>query len=101
MTATFTTGPAGPRPPGPPSPAAVDAAGVRLAAVFGGRLGRRAPLAGLTTFRTGGAADWLVETARASELAAAIRIANGLGLPLTVIGGGSNEALTLIAEEML
>ena len=90
MTAALTTGPAGPRPPGPPSAAEVDEAGVRLAAVFGVRLRRRAPLAGLTTFRIGGAADWLVETARASELAAAIRIAGGLGLPLTVIGGGSN-----------
>ncbi len=87
MTAALTTGPAARR---PPSTAEADAAGVRLAAVFGGRLGRRAPLAGLTTFRSGGAADWLVETARASELAAAIRIANDLGLPLTVIGGGSN-----------
>lgn len=90
MTAAFMTGPAAPRPSGPPAPAAVDEAGVRLAAVFGGRLRRRAPLAGLTTFRTGGAADWLVETARASELAAAMRVAAGLGLPLTVIGGGSN-----------
>ena len=90
MTGVFTAGPPGPRPPAPPSTSAVDAAGVRLAALFGGRLRRRAPLAGLTTFRTGGAADWLVETARASELAAAIRIANRLGLPLTVLGGGSN-----------
>ena len=91
MIAAFTTGPAvGPHPARPPSAADVDEADARLAGAFGGRLRRRAPLAGLTTFRTGGAADWLVETAQASELAAAIRIANGLGLPLTVIGGGSN-----------
>ena len=91
MTAAFMTGPgAGPHPPRAPSSAEVDAAGVRLAAVFGDRLRRRASLAGLTTYQTGGAADWLVETAQASELTAAVRIANGLGLPLTVIGGGSN-----------
>ena len=90
MTAAATGAAGGALPPGSPSSAEVDAVGVRRAAGFGDRVRRRAPLAGLTTFRTGGAADWLVETARAAELTAAIRIANGLGLPLTVIGGGSN-----------
>lgn len=68
----------------------VGTAGARLAAVFGDRVRPRAPLAGLTTFRTGGAADWLVETAQASDLAAAARAAAALDLPLTVLGGGSN-----------
>lgn len=65
-------------------------AGARLAAVFGERLRPQASLAGLTTFRTGGPADWLIETADAADLAAAIRVADVLGLPLTVLGGGSN-----------
>ena len=70
--------------------AAFEATGAHLAAVFGDRVRARAPLASLTTFRTGGTADWLVETARASDLVTAIRIAGALELPLTVLGGGSN-----------
>ena len=81
---------ADPAPRGPSPVAEADAAGARLAEVFGGRVRRRVPLAGLTTFRAGGAADWLVETARASDLAAAVGIAERFGLPLTVLGGGSN-----------
>ncbi len=73
-----------------PSRVEAAATGVRLAAVFGDRVRPRAPLAGLTTFRAGGAADWLVELAGASELAAAVRIASESGMPLTVLGGGSN-----------
>ena len=72
------------------SRAEAGAAGARLAEVFGDRLRSRAPLANLTTFRTGGAADWLVETSQVSDLVAAIRIANALKLRLTVLGGGSN-----------
>jgi UDP-N-acetylmuramate dehydrogenase len=79
-----------PRPPDPLSAAEVAAAGARLAEVFGARVRPLAPLANVTTFRTGGAADWLVEKAQASDLAAAIRIANVVKLPLTVLGGGSN-----------
>ncbi len=91
MNADSATGPAdAPNAPRPPAAGEVDAAGARLAAVFGDRVRRRAPLAGLTTFRTGGGADWLVETAQAWELTAAIRVANELKLPLTVLGGGSN-----------
>lgn len=78
------------RPPRPPGVADIEAAEVRLAEIFGDRVRRRAPLAGLTTFRTGGAADWLVETARPSDLAGAVRVANRLKLPLTLLGGGSN-----------
>ena len=73
-----------------PSRAEVETTGARLAAVFGDRVRPQASLAGLTTFRTGGPADWLLETARTADLAAAIRAADALGLPLTVIGGGSN-----------
>ena len=86
----MTDPPAGPRPPGAPSASEVDAVDVQLVRVFGHRLRRRVPLASLTTFRTGGAADWLVETARPSDLADAIRVASRLKLPLTLLGGGSN-----------
>lgn len=73
-----------------PSRAEVEKTGARLAAVFGDRIRPQASLSGLTTFRTGGPADWLLDTARTADLAAAIRAADALGLPLTVIGGGSN-----------
>ncbi len=86
----MTEPPAAPCPPRASSVAEADAVDVRLAGVFGDRIRRRAPLASLTTFRTGGAADWLVETARPSDLADAVRVARRLKLPLTLLGGGSN-----------
>lgn len=62
-----------------------------LAQAFGAdRIRERAPLAPLTTFRTGGPADWLLVTRRADELLAAIRLAAAEQLPLTILGGGSN-----------
>ena len=76
--------------PDPPPRVQPAAPGVRLAAAFGDRVRPGAPLAELTTFRAGGAADWLVERAGVSDLATAVRIANSFGMPLTVLGGGSN-----------
>ncbi len=43
-----------------------------------------------TTFRIGGPADYLVRVSNAVEVAAAVDWAKGNGLPVTVIGGGSN-----------
>jgi UDP-N-acetylmuramate dehydrogenase len=51
---------------------------------------RHAPLAGFTTFRVGGAADWMVEAQGSAELVAVVRAGAALGLPVTVLGGGSN-----------
>lgn len=68
----------------PPTPAE------RLRAVFGTRLREKVSLGDLTTFRAGGAADWLLETRDADDLTRAVRLAGELGLPLTVLGGGSN-----------
>ncbi len=51
---------------------------------------RDAPLAPLTTFKVGGPADWLVLAQRASEVMAALAAARAAGLPVTVLGGGSN-----------
>ena len=54
------------------------------------RVRRRAPLAPLTTFKVGGPADWLVLATRTSEVKTALAAARAFGLPVTVLGGGSN-----------
>ena len=54
------------------------------------RVLRNASLAPYTTFRVGGPADWLVFAQNARELKAAVTAARTAGLPLTIIGGGSN-----------
>ena len=61
-----------------------------LVEVFGERVSASVPLAGLTTFRTGGPADWLLETSDQADIVTAVRVARMLDLPLTVLGGGSN-----------
>ena len=58
--------------------------------LFGERVRERVPLAALTTFRVGGPADWLFEPRTSSELLTALRVAHGTGIPVTVLGGGSN-----------
>jgi UDP-N-acetylmuramate dehydrogenase len=71
----------------------------RLAELLGeGRAQRNAPLAPLTTFKVGGPADWLVQARTADEVRRAAAAARDLGLPLTVLGGGSN---VLIADSGL
>jgi UDP-N-acetylmuramate dehydrogenase len=52
------------------------------------RLG--AALAPFTTFRVGGPADCLVEAHGSAELVRAVELARAHGLPLTILGGGSN-----------
>lgn len=54
------------------------------------------PLAPLTTFRVGGPAEYLVEAGDAASLVEAVRAARGLGLAVTLLGGGSN---VLVADE--
>jgi UDP-N-acetylmuramate dehydrogenase len=54
------------------------------------RVQRDAPLAPFTTFKVGGPADWLVQVQRAAEVKAALSAARAAGLPITVLGGGSN-----------
>lgn len=61
-----------------------------LSAAFGDRARRDAPLAPLTTFKVGGPADWLIDIASETELRGALEIARGAGLPVTILGGGSN-----------
>lgn len=49
-----------------------------------------APLAPLTTFKVGGPADWLVEVRSADELRSVLGVALETGIPVTILGGGSN-----------
>jgi UDP-N-acetylmuramate dehydrogenase len=54
------------------------------------RLRSRVALAPFTTFRVGGAAEWLLETRNSDELVTALRLARDFGVPVTLLGGGSN-----------
>ena len=54
------------------------------------RVVRDAPLAPLTTFRVGGPADWLVTLRSSDEIRRAVRLAREHGVPISVLGGGSN-----------
>jgi UDP-N-acetylmuramate dehydrogenase len=54
------------------------------------RVGRQVPLAPLTTFKVGGPADWLIDLHDATELRDALALAADHGMPVVVLGGGSN-----------
>lgn len=58
--------------------------------VFGDRLKRNEPMAGHIHFRIGGPARWFVEAKTEEELAKALAIAAGAGVPAFVLGGGTN-----------
>jgi len=49
-----------------------------------------APLSLLTTFRVGGAAEWLADIRSITELQATLADAAAAGVPVTLVGGGSN-----------
>jgi UDP-N-acetylmuramate dehydrogenase len=59
------------------------------------RVKAHAPLQDVTTFRVGGPADWLVEPRSSDETIAALELARRHGVPVTILGGGSN---VLIAD---
>lgn len=61
-----------------------------LRARFDGRLRRRAPIAPLTTFRIGGPAAFYVEPESTEDLDAIAAALRASGLPLLVLGKGSN-----------
>lgn len=48
------------------------------------------PLSGLTTVRAGGPAKWFVRAANPEELATTLAFAQAEGLPVFLLGGGSN-----------
>jgi UDP-N-acetylmuramate dehydrogenase len=62
----------------------------RLREAFGDRAGANVSLAPLTTFKVGGPADWFIDVHRAGELRTAVTLARECGVPVTVLGGGSN-----------
>jgi UDP-N-acetylmuramate dehydrogenase len=62
-----------------------------LADEFGAdRVLLQAPLAPFTTFRVGGPADWLLDARSSREIVAALKLAHRAGVPVTMLGGGSN-----------
>jgi UDP-N-acetylmuramate dehydrogenase len=65
--------------------------GEALRAAFGAeRVREGVSLAPLTTFRVGGSADWFFEPRSSAEIVAALQLAQGSGVPVTILGGGSN-----------
>ena len=62
----------------------------RASRALGDRWQANAPLAPLTTFRVGGAAQWLAEVRSSAELRDLLAGATGAGVPVWVLGGGSN-----------
>jgi len=68
----------------------------RLREEFGGRLRAGVALAPLTTFKVGGPADWFLDVRKGSELRTAVVLAREAGIPVTILGGGSN---VLIADQ--
>lgn len=68
-----------------------DDLGARLRSLIGAAHVRSdAPLAPLTTFRVGGPADWLVDVRTQIQLQDVLRLAHEAGVPITILGGGSN-----------
>jgi UDP-N-acetylmuramate dehydrogenase len=62
----------------------------QLRDAFGDQVQRHAGLGPLTTFKVGGQADWLLTLQGTEPLCRAVRIARDSGVPVTVLGGGSN-----------
>ena len=62
-----------------------------LTSAFGAdRIRTNAPLAPLTTFKVGGPADVLIETHTGEEIVTVLKLAHSHGVPVTMLGGGSN-----------
>jgi UDP-N-acetylmuramate dehydrogenase len=51
---------------------------------------RNVPLAPFTTFKVGGPADWFLSVQRSADVKAALAAARADGVPVTILGGGSN-----------
>ncbi len=67
----------------------------RLEARLGkGRVAANHPLASLTTFRVGGPAEWFAEPRTRAEMLAALETAAAAGVPVTLLGGGSNVLIS-------
>ena len=68
----------------------VSTIGGELEGIVPGRLKADEPLAQYTTLRVGGPADFLAVAQKTDEVVALVRAAQRLGLPLRIIGRGSN-----------
>ncbi|MBI3491949.1 MAG: UDP-N-acetylmuramate dehydrogenase [Acidobacteria bacterium] len=68
----------------------MDVAAVFCERLGPGRLRGHVPLAPLTTFRVGGPAEWFIETRSSDEIVSSLKLAHDLGVPVTLLGGGSN-----------
>jgi UDP-N-acetylmuramate dehydrogenase len=79
-----------PPPPPPVEASQVEAARSLLAARCRGRLGEHVPLAPLTTFRLGGPARLFLRAESLADLAALGEALQATGLPLLILGRGSN-----------
>ena len=79
-----------PAPVGPVDPAALAAAAGELEARCPGRVSRDLPLAPLTTFRLGGPAAVFLRAEELDDLAALAEVLGATGVPLLVVGRGSN-----------
>jgi UDP-N-acetylmuramate dehydrogenase len=76
-------------------PAALARLEARLATALGAAAVRRdAPLAPLTTFKVGGPADLLVEPPGGDAMVVALEGARVEGVPVTLLGGGSNVVIS-------
>jgi UDP-N-acetylmuramate dehydrogenase len=71
-----------------------DAARALEAALGAGRVLKQVPLAPFTTFRVGGPADLFVETRSSEEIVAVLKAAASTGVPVTLLGGGSNVLIS-------
>src|SRR3989304_4784362 len=85
-----------PPPEPPPEPPQIDtlAFQVELARRLGVRADRDAPLANLTTMRVGGRADLLATARNGFELRGLVRFARSRGIPLFILGRGSNVVVS-------
>jgi UDP-N-acetylmuramate dehydrogenase len=61
-----------------------------IRAAFGDRVREQFPLAPFTTFKVGGPADWLLDVRSSADLKTALELAAQGGIPVTMLGGGSN-----------
>jgi UDP-N-acetylmuramate dehydrogenase len=71
-------------------PAALDAVAAALRAAVRGEVRRDEPLARHTTFRVGGPADLYLNPADDADLQVMLRILADAGLPVRILGNGSN-----------
>lgn len=76
-------------------PAATEEFGAHLLAAGARHLERNAALGKLTTLHVGGRVDWLLHVDHDAALARILALAHQAGLPLRIMGGGSN---TLVSD---